>query len=420
MHVRYGTIDDLQPIAELQMELALETESGLKLDETKLKTGVKKCLGTRSSNDNNVRDLNPFYIVAIVEEKVVGVIGISPEWSDWWGTEYWWVISIFVKPFHRRKRVATELFNFVLELSKRKNIQTVNLRVEKLNSNAIKFYKKVGFIMDDSHHIMSCGKKPDGSVLVQEKDNNMEEHRKKRKQERKKRKMEKFEKKRERGVFHSQKNGSTMNIIIKDHVMSWDEYVKENLNAKESNVMACPSILLIDVMYEGNIGAILRNCFLCGFTRILLFSSKTNSSIYTNNFLKGVIRKSTCLKYNWNAKLVIGLPPSIELVSNVFHGCDYQMVALWGLDEEKRREVEEGKKCKIVKQENLWSVDFNVNKKVVIIGGNEANGIPGNFANHFDTLAFVPSVDSETGAYNISHALHLASYEAFRSWNLSI
>ena len=55
----------------------------------------------------------------------------------------------------------------------------------------------------------------------------------------------------------------------------------------------------------------------------------------------------------------------------------------------------------------------------MIIGGNEANGIPGNFAKYFDTLAFVPSVDSETGAYNISHALHLASYEAFRSWNLN-
>ena len=44
------------------------------------------------------------------------------------------------------------------------------------------------------------------------------------------------------------------------------------------------------------------------------------------------------MKYNWKVKLVIGLPSDIQIVSNAFHACNYQLVALWGLDEEKRRD----------------------------------------------------------------------------------
>ena len=56
---------------------------------------------------------------------------------------------------------------------------------------------------------------------------------------------------------------------------------KENLNGSKggNNSPACPSILLINVMYEGNIGAIVRNCYLSGFTRILLFSSSSTTIV---------------------------------------------------------------------------------------------------------------------------------------------
>ena len=455
MEIRDGIMEDLNPVIQMQMDLAYETENGLKLNKNKLKLGVEKCL---LDNDNN--NLKPFYIVASIDNNIVGFIGISPEWSDWWGTEYWWVISIFVKSQYRRKGVATKLFQYVLNKSKMKNIQTVNLRVEKLNANAIAFYKTIGFVIDDSHHVMSIGKKPDGSTLTppesnDDKDNDVnidmkKEMRRKRKQEQKKNKLEKLKKKQARegnGVFHPQKTGSTMNLIFKDYILTWEDYLKENLNGSKggNNSSACPSILLINVMYEGNIGAIVRNCYLSGFTRILLFSSSSTTSstiinnnnnnnntnattnIYTSNFLKGIIRKSTCMKYNWKVKLVIGLPSDLQIVSNAFHACNYQLVALWGLDEEKRRDghnnndemsntTGSGNQTKRKRQQNLWDVNFNKNKKVVLIGGNENNGIPGDFAQYFDTLAFVPSIDKETGAYNISHALHLASYEAFRSW----
>ena len=55
------------------------------------------------------------------------------------------------------------------------------------------------------------------------------------------------------------------------------------------------------------------------------------------------------------------------------------------------------------KHKNLWDVDFN-GQKGRYVGGNEGHGIPGHFEANFDDLAFVPSIDKETGAYNISNA----------------
>ena len=426
LRIRNGTAKDIDAMLQMQMDLAYETEKGLKLNEAQLRVGVLKCL-----TDGNDFGLKPFYIVAALDggkggDEPVGFVGISPEWSDWWGTEYWWVISIFVAPGQRRKGIATKLFQDVLQRSQEKGVQTVNLRVEKLNSGAMSFYRKIGFVVDDSHHVMSIGKKPDGSKLE-----NSSAHiklaRRKRKLEAKSKKMMQYNKKHAKagnGVFHLQKEDSTMNMICNEHVMSWQEYVNENLAS--ISMTACPSILLVDVVYEGNIGAILRNCFLCGFTRILLYSSslgqKGQDTAHTNNFIKGVIRKSTCMRYGWKVKIVVGLPTDFGVVASVFHSCKYQLVALWGIDEEKRRrnpgneELSTGMVRGTPKHKNLWDVDFNPNRKVVIVGGNEGHGIPGHFEANFDDLAFVPSIDKETGAYNISNACSMATYEALKSW----
>jgi hypothetical protein len=44
-------------------------------------------------------------------------------------------------------------------------VQTVNLRVERENEGAQKFYASVGFAVDDSHLVMSRGRKPDGGAI---------------------------------------------------------------------------------------------------------------------------------------------------------------------------------------------------------------------------------------------------------------
>ena len=90
---------------------------------------------------------------------------MSPEWSDWWNTSYWWVISIFVMVDHRRRGVASDMLAALLAAAEAEEVQTVNLRVETENTGAQAFYAAAGFAVDGSHVVMSRGRKPDGGAV---------------------------------------------------------------------------------------------------------------------------------------------------------------------------------------------------------------------------------------------------------------
>ena len=89
--------------------------------------------------------------------------------------------------------------------------------------------------------------------------------RRKRKRESSEAKLNKLKKKLARegnGVFHAQKQDSVLHTISDKYVESWNDFCKENLGKGK---LPCPSIILVDIMYEGNVGSILRNCCLLGF-----------------------------------------------------------------------------------------------------------------------------------------------------------
>jgi hypothetical protein len=97
--------------------------------------------------------------------EICGIIAVSPEWSDWWASEYWWVISVFVSADSRRRGMASALFTAMLAAAADEKVQTVNLRCECENGSARRFYESIGFVVDDSHLVMSKGNKPDGSQV---------------------------------------------------------------------------------------------------------------------------------------------------------------------------------------------------------------------------------------------------------------
>ena len=72
---------------------------------------------------------------------------------------------MYVAPQCRRLGVGKRLFKAVFASADDANVQTVNLRVEKDNESAKRFYEAVGFKIDDSHHVLSKGKRPDGSSI---------------------------------------------------------------------------------------------------------------------------------------------------------------------------------------------------------------------------------------------------------------
>lgn len=159
--VRRGVAEDLEAIVQLQLDLARETENGLELDRARVAAGVGAGLA------GGAGALSPRYWVAVSASSgtVVGCVGVSPEWSDWWNCAYWWIISIFVGAGHRRHGVASELLRVLLAASDEDGVQTVNLRVEAENDGARAFYAAAGFATDTSHVVMSRGRKPDGAVV---------------------------------------------------------------------------------------------------------------------------------------------------------------------------------------------------------------------------------------------------------------
>ena len=172
VHIRPGSSEDLDSIVKLTFALANETEQGLVLDEARTRVGVGAGLIDRAETEPRSGRLRPRYWVASIPSgdngcgRVdVGFVASSPEWSDWWGCEYWWITSVYVAPQCRRLGVGKRLFKAVFASADDANVQTVNLRVEKDNESAKRFYEAVGFKIDDSHHVLSKGKRPDGSSI---------------------------------------------------------------------------------------------------------------------------------------------------------------------------------------------------------------------------------------------------------------
>lgn len=163
--VRRGISSDLEGLIRLTQTLATETENGLVLHEEKLRVGIAR--GLPAEAEENEEELSPKYWVAErrSDGRLVGFLAVSPEWSDWWATCYWWVISVFVEADSRRSKVATALFASMEADSAAAGVQTVNLRVESENAGAQQFYKRIGFAEDPSHIVMAKGRKPDGSLI---------------------------------------------------------------------------------------------------------------------------------------------------------------------------------------------------------------------------------------------------------------
>ena len=147
--VRRGLQKDLPQLLQLTKDLAKETENGLVLDDALLTIGIGRGLSTTPDDA-----ASPIYFVGIAssdqgDEQIVGFLAISPEWSDWWATWYWWVISVFVDANRRRQGVATLLFEAMQQEADTIGVQTVNLRVETANADAQTFYHNIGFAIDD-------------------------------------------------------------------------------------------------------------------------------------------------------------------------------------------------------------------------------------------------------------------------------
>ena len=132
--VTEATSKDVEGIVAFQCLMAKETE-GKTLDPAIVTPAV------RAVFDDSKKG---FYLVARDEEKLVGCLLVTYEWSDWRNCNLWYFQSVFIEQAYRGQGVFSRMYSEVLERASKANVMFVRLYVETENKQAQKVYEKLG------------------------------------------------------------------------------------------------------------------------------------------------------------------------------------------------------------------------------------------------------------------------------------
>lgn len=143
MIIRLAKTEEIIALVEFNQAMALETE-GKQLNSNTLQHGVEAVFHDEKKG---------FYVVAEEENKIVGGLMVTYEWSDWRNAWFWWIQSVYIIPDFRGKSIYRFLYEFVKNKAREsKDVCGFRLYVEKENINAQRVYEKLG--MESSHYLM--------------------------------------------------------------------------------------------------------------------------------------------------------------------------------------------------------------------------------------------------------------------------
>ncbi len=142
MKIRPGLFYDIEVLAQLQVQMAWETEE-FKLDPPTVTLGVQAVIDDPAKGK---------YWIAEVDGKVAGCLLTVPEWSDWRNGTILWIHSVYVLPAFRGKGLYKALYEHVQNLVKGdgKTYKGIRLYVDKRNTAAQEVYNKLG--MNGEHY----------------------------------------------------------------------------------------------------------------------------------------------------------------------------------------------------------------------------------------------------------------------------
>ncbi|MGK7396029.1 MAG: GNAT family N-acetyltransferase [Candidatus Cyclobacteriaceae bacterium M3_2C_046] len=139
--VRVAQISDHKAIVAFQIKMAWETEN-LELDPGVVFKGVKAVF------DDPAKGV---YMIASQSNEVVGVMLLTPEWSDWRNGQVLWIQSLYVLPEHRNQGIFKLFYqNLQDKVQNDPKLRGIRLYVDKTNQLAQEVYQKVG--MDGNHY----------------------------------------------------------------------------------------------------------------------------------------------------------------------------------------------------------------------------------------------------------------------------
>ena len=140
--IRNAFPSDADSIIAFNQAMARETEDRT-LEDRIIRAGVQRIFDEPDQG---------FYLVAENEERIIGTLMVTREWSDWRNGVFWWLQSVYVQKSWRRCGVFRRLYQYVLEDSRnRKNLAGIRLYVAKENPLAQQVYQKVGLLYSGYH-----------------------------------------------------------------------------------------------------------------------------------------------------------------------------------------------------------------------------------------------------------------------------
>ena len=141
MKIRKAGKEDQSTIVSFNCAMALETEKKI-LDPKVAESGVRRLLE---------HDEYGFYLLAYSENRPLGQLMITYEWTDWRDGLFWWIQSVYVLPEHRGKGIYKALYEYILQESRNNtDIKGIRLYVDQSNADAKEVYEKLG--MKKAHY----------------------------------------------------------------------------------------------------------------------------------------------------------------------------------------------------------------------------------------------------------------------------
>jgi ribosomal protein S18 acetylase RimI-like enzyme len=137
--VRPATQGDVDSLIGLSAAMAWETE-GRRLETTRLREGVLAVLDSPHRG---------YFIVAEArangQQRIVGQLMVTFEWSDWRNAVFWWIQSVYVDPAWRRQGVYRSMHDRIVAQAKADPTSCgIRLYVAQNNRMAQWVYQQVG------------------------------------------------------------------------------------------------------------------------------------------------------------------------------------------------------------------------------------------------------------------------------------
>ena len=130
-------LQDIGELVDFNLAMARETEDK-PLDIGKLHRGITYAVQ---------HPAEAIYLVAKVDEILVGALMTTFEWSDWRAGRFWWIQSVYVKPRWRRQGVYRSLHHAVRDLASDDPLAIgLRLYVERENTTAKHTYLRLGMV----------------------------------------------------------------------------------------------------------------------------------------------------------------------------------------------------------------------------------------------------------------------------------